>query len=74
MSKEGTIGRLAEINRAESMVELVQELKDERSSIVKELVGESVIQLGPKGSGGFRFIGDDADENKELYLDYFNNF
>ena len=68
------IVRLAEINRAEIMMNLGPELRDERSVIVKMLVNESIIKLGKSGSGGFQFIGEDANENKVLYLDNHDNF
>ena len=74
MSKEKEIGRLGEINRAETMIDLGPELREERSVIVKTLVNESIIKLGRSGSGGFRFIGEDANENKAIYLDHYDNF
>ena len=66
------IERQAEINVSETLIELSQELKDERQIIVNFLVIKEVIVLDQ--NGGFHFIGEDSVENKEVYLCAYNNF
>lgn len=66
------IERQAEINAAGTLMELGQDLKDERQIIVNYLKVMEVIELDT--NGGFHFIGEDAEKNKAIYLDAFNNF
>ena len=72
MSKEDYIERLAEINCANAMTGISDELRDERRIIVNYLKVMEVIELDE--GGGFHFIGKDSSINKELYLDTFKNW
>jgi hypothetical protein len=66
------IERQAEINAAENLIELSEDIKNERQSIVNILKIKEVIELDT--NGGFHFIGNEADKNKAIYLEAFNNF
>jgi hypothetical protein len=72
MKINNKVERLAEINRANTMMEIGEELRFERQYIVNFLKISKIIEL--EENGGFHFIGDKANEYKELYLDSFNNF
>jgi hypothetical protein len=67
-----SISRLAEINRAGSLIELGKELRDERQIIVNFLKISEITESDK--NGGFHFIGEEVDEMKKLYLDCFENF
>ncbi len=66
------IGRLAEINAANELMEISEELRNERKTIVIYLKNENLIKLDKYG--GLTFIGDNALECKELYLESFKSF
>jgi hypothetical protein len=72
MTTQEGIERLAEINCANTLIGITDELGKERQTIVNFLKVMHVIELDP--NGGFHFIGDAHTENKELYLDCFENF
>ncbi len=72
MTIQEGIERLAQINCANSMMQIGDELRDERQIIVNFLKIMEVISLDE--NGGFHFIGNDANENKRNYLDAFENF
>lgn len=66
------IYRLGEINAANSMVEIGQDLRDERQIIFNYLKVMEIVES--TGNGGFTFIGENSEKHKEWYLDSFNNF
>ena len=72
MNIQERIERLAEINRANNIVEISDELRDERKIIVNFLKVIEVIELNK--NGGFHFIGERSNENKKIYLNIFENF
>jgi len=72
MTIKEKIGKLAQINSASKLINLGDELRSERSEIIDFLYQNGIIELSEKG--GFNFIGERADEYRNLYLDYFNNF
>lgn len=66
------IERLAEINCANSMIKIGDELRNERKIIVNFLKVMQIIELNE--NGGFNFIGEKSNEYKKIYLDAFENF
>lgn len=62
----------ADINRAETIMPLSRELRDERQIIVNYLKVMNIIALD--SNGGFHFIGTAAVSNKEIYREAFDNF
>jgi len=72
MTIQEGIERLAEINCANSMMQIGDELRDERKIIVNFLKVMEIIELDK--NGGFHFIGEKSNENKKIYLDVFENF
>ena len=66
------IYRLGEINAANSMMEIGQDLRDERQIIFNYLKVIEIVES--TGNGGFTFIGENREKHKEWYLDSFNNF
>lgn len=66
------IERLAEINAANSMMDIGTDLRDERQTIVNYLKIMEKIELDP--NGGFHFIGKDSKENTNIYKNSFDNF
>jgi hypothetical protein len=66
------IERLAEINCANGMMQIGDELREERQTIVNFLKVTEVIELDP--NGGFHFVGEKADDYKKIYLETFENF
>jgi hypothetical protein len=71
MTIQEGIERLAEINCANTFIDIGDELKNERLNIVNFLNDMKVIELD---KNGFRFIGNDSDNNKKIYLEMFENF
>lgn len=69
---EEKIERLAEINCAGTLMKLGEDLINEREIIVNYLKVVEVISV--ENDGGFRFISDDAEQHKKVYLSAFNNF
>ena len=67
------IERLASINSANSMIGISDEMRDERQIIVNYLKVMDVIEVGER-KGDFHFIGEKADEYKEIYLYQYENF
>jgi hypothetical protein len=72
MNIQEGIERLAEINCANSMMQIGDELRDERKVIVNFLKVMEIIELDK--NGGFHFIGEESNENKKIYLDVFESF
>jgi len=72
MTIQEGIERLAEINCANSMMKIGDELRNERKIIVNFLKIMEVIELDE--NGGFHFIGEKSNDNKKIYLDSFENF
>jgi hypothetical protein len=72
MTIQEGIERLAEINCANSMIQISDELRNERQTIVNFLIVMEVIELDK--NGGFHFIGINTDDNKKFYVDIFENF
>ena len=72
MLRTSKISRLAYINCADSLLGVGDELRDERQGIVDSLKDDSIIELDE--NGGFHFIGDGSESNKEHYLDCYKNF
>jgi len=66
------IQRHAEINHAGTFMRLGQELKDERQTIIDNLLIMNIIKLDP--NYGFSFIGDDTVSNRKIYLEAYENF
>lgn len=66
------IERLAEINAAGVMIDLGKDLRDERQTIVSFLKVENKIELVE--NGGFRFVGEDSEKNKAVYMYSYQNF
>ena len=71
-SIEEKIKRLGEINAANEMIPIVEELRVERKEIVESLKECETIILDK--NGGFHFVGDEKDVNKKIYLDSYNSF
>lgn len=73
---EEKIERLAELNRAATMIGLDDNLKNERESLHHQLIELNVTTItDPKKSKwGFHFIGENSSKYTQLYLDAFNNF
>jgi hypothetical protein len=72
MNIQERIERLAEINCANSMMQIGDDLRNERKIIVNFLKVMEVIELDE--NGGFHFIGEKSNDNKKIYLDSFENF
>jgi hypothetical protein len=72
MNIQERIERLAEINYANSMMKIGDDLRNERKIIVNFLKVMEVIELDE--NGGFHFIGEKLNDNKKIYLDSFENF
>ena len=73
MSIENKIQRLAELNAAQMLVPLAENLKEERLGIFNDLKELGVVKKD-NDKGGFSFIGDKANYYKREYLDAFENF
>jgi hypothetical protein len=68
------IMRLAEINAANTMIGLGDDLIEERQVIVDALIMKGKIELSTIKKGDFDFVGKDAQINKNLYLETFDWF
>ena len=66
------ICRLGEINAANSMIGIGQDLRDERQTIFNYLKVMEIVES--TGNGGFTSVGEKREVHKEWYLDSFNNF
>ena len=66
------ICRFCEINAANSMIGIGQDLRDERQTIFNYLKVMEIVES--TGNGGFTFVGEKIEVHKEWYLDSFNNF
>lgn len=69
MNIRNSIKKLAEINFANETIDIGDELRNERRTIVNFLKVTNIIELDE--NGGFHFIGDRKQENKKNYLDNF---
>lgn len=74
MEIEYAIRRLAEINCAGEMMELGEDLLDERRILFDFLKVSGIVEPTWGDQGGFHFTGDQANDNKQTYLDAFDNF
>ena len=67
------IERFAEINCAEELIQLGEEIINEREEIYNFLLNMNIIKIDPK-TCGFNFIDKNAEEYKKIYFDMYENF